>query len=378
MRRRSLPLSAALVVLIVLGSGCTADGSAPPAGGSTLLPTPTTTPTATPTSTPAAPPPTGTPAPAADLGPVLDSTALPTGEPPQVAYAFAAHPTFGGGDWELVLPGGSRHPFTETPALFSAHDDVVVNGFGTEGGFVVELFDGLGRLQHEQRGLCSYAMVTSPERDVVAWLQDDGSLVEQSADGSVDTRPVRVPGGPCGGAVAPVALNGPDLYVDGPRVAPSRISGPGEAVAIPQLRDLVDVALRGNLVGRLAGDDGCWGLLRADGVRRWRTCADRLSAFSPGGRHVLGTRGSVAYAGFRGLVVHGARTGRVEAQWSNLRGQRVSQIEWEDADHLLVVVHHAAVGWSVVRLGVDGTAEYAVPPVRTGDGEFAAFRLPMS
>ena len=57
--------------------------------------------------------------------------------------------------------------------------------------------------------------------------------------------------------------------------------------------------------------------------------------------------------------------------------QRVTQVEGEDAEHLLVVVRNPAVGWSVVRLAVDGTAEYAVTPVRTG-AEFAPFRLQLS
>jgi hypothetical protein len=148
-------------------------------------------------------------------------------------------------------------------------------------------------------------------------------------------------------------------------------------VRIPQLSDLVDVSRRGNLIGRLVDDPGCWGLLREDGHRRWRTCADRLVSFAPDGRHVLGSRGSVGNTGFHGLVVHGSRNGRVEAQWADPPHQRVTQVEWEDAGHVLVVVRNAAVGWSVVRLGVDGSAEYAVAPVRTG-AEFPPFRLPMS
>jgi len=366
MDRRFLTL---LATLAVLTCGCQGDRSAASAAGEVE------TTTAAPT-TAAAGGPTAQPTPAVGTGPVLDAAALPTGAPPKVAYAFARHPTFGGGHWELVRPDGSRHPFTENPALFAAYDDVVVNGYGTEGGFVVELFDGRARLQHEQRELCSYALVTTPDRGIAAWLQNDGSLVEQYADGSLSTRPIELPGGPCGG-VDPVALNGPILYVDGPELVPMMISGPQQGVRIPQLSDLVDVSRRGNLIGRLRDEDRCFGLLRDDGHRRWRTCADRLVSFAPDGRHVLGTKGSVELAGFRGIVVHGPRNGRVEAEWANTRRQRVSQIEWEDAEHLLVVVRNSAVGWSVVRLGLDGSAEYAATPVRTGDGELAPFRLPM-
>jgi hypothetical protein len=364
---------ALLASLLVLATACRADGPSDPSGAPTASPiTPTTSstaPTATPTATP-------TPASAPPAGPVLDAAALPTGAPPRVAYAVSPHPTFGGGDWRLVRPGGATQPFGHVPALFAAYDDVVVNGFGTEAGLVVQLWAGDGSSVRELPPLCHFAVVSSPDRDQVAWLEED-SLVSVSSDGSVSTRPVRLPDGPCG-ADEPVAVNGPDLYVNGPKVAPSVVSGPGEPVRIPQLSELVDVSRRGNLVGRLRDEDACWGLLRADGQQRWRTCADRLVSFAPDGKHVLGTRGRAGDAGFDGLVVHGPRNGRVEAQWADAPHQQVSQVEWEDAGHLLVVVRNAAVGWSVVRLGLeDGSAEYAVAPVRTG-AEFPPFRLPMS
>ncbi len=172
----------------------------------------------------------------------LDAAGLPTGEPPQLAYAFAEHPVFGGGDWRLVRPDGSDRPFTETPALFAAYDDVIVNGYGTEGGFAVELFDGEAHRTHELPKLCHFALVTTPDRSLVAWLDDEGTLVEQSADGSLGTRPVRLPHGTCDDQ-DPVALNGPTLYVDGRKSPPMAISGPGEPVPLPAFRDLVDVSL---------------------------------------------------------------------------------------------------------------------------------------
>ena len=299
---------------------------------------------------------------------------LPTGPPPAVAYAFAEHRTFGGGDWLLVRPdGGSRRPFSESLGEFVAYDDVVVNGYGTEGGFEVELFDGRPHLEHEQGGLCHYGLVVTPDRGEVAYLQNDGSLVEQYADGSLSTRPVELPGGPCTGA-QPVALRGPKLYVDAPGTPPSVIAGPNHPSALRGFLDLADVSARGLLVGRLADDKHCSGLLRPTHGIRWRTCADRLVAFSPDGHHVLGT---LAGPEPRGVVVHHTRTGGIAASWPSAPRQRITQVEWEDDGHVLIVVHRREVGWSVVRLGVDGSAEYAVTPVRTG-GEFPPFRLQLS
>jgi hypothetical protein len=346
-------------LLLLLSTGCQGESDDDPEAGPVA---PSTSATA-----PATPTPTQGP-------PLLDAAALPTGAPPRLAYAFAKHPTFGGGDWRLVRPDGSTQPFGPFPALFAVYDDRVVNGYGTEGGFVVQLLAGDGSPVAELPKLGHFALVTTPHRDRVAWLDNGDNLVTVSTDGSVDTRRVRLPHGSRDDQ-DPVALNGPTLYVDGRKSAPMAISGPGEPVPLPAYSDLVDVSAGGNLAGRLADDPHCWGLLWKGAELRWRTCADRLVSFAPDGRHVLGTVGTVDY---RSIVVHGLRTGRVEAQWTNAPRQWVTQVEWEDAAHLLVVVHNPAVGWSVVRLGVDGTAEYAVSPVRTGGAEFAPFRLQLS
>jgi hypothetical protein len=361
MDRRSLAtLAAALAVLV---TGCQADRTEPPAAGEVAA---STAPTG-----PAAP----TAAPTSNEGPVLDAADLPTGDPPRVAYAFSEHPTFGGGDWRLVRTDGNTQPFGHNPGSFTAYDDVVVNGYGTEGGLVVELWSGDGSSVRSLPPLCHFSVVATPDRNRLAWLEDD-SLVTVASDGSIDSRPVVLPHGPCGDDL-PVALSDALLYVDTAQGVPIAVTPRGWKITFPALRGLADVSARGNLVGQLAQSPRCWGLLRVGVDLRWRTCSDRLVSFAPDGRHVLGTEGSVADTSFRGVVVHGSHGGRVVARWATSGRQRVAQVEWEDAEHLLVVVRNPAVGWAVVRLGLDGSAEYAVAPVRTG-ADFAPFRLPMS
>jgi hypothetical protein len=300
------------------------------------------------------------------------AAALPPDPAPRVPYAAAQHPVFGGGDWRLVRPTGTTSAFAESTGAFIAFEDVVVNGFGTEGGFVVQLYDGTPVLEHEQAGLCHDRLLTTPERDEVAWLQDDGSLVELHDTGSVDTRPVELPGGPCG-AAQPAALRGPKLYVDGPHASPSVIAGPNHPGRIRLLSGLADVSGRGLLAGRLASDPTCSGLLRPRHGVRWETCADRLTSFSPDGHHLLGLVGVEP----RDVVVHHVRTGRVTARWPQGSWTRVAQVEWEDAGHLLAVVRERGVGWSIMRLGVDGAAQRAVGPLRSG-AEFPPYRLQLS
>jgi hypothetical protein len=65
------------------------------------------------------------------------------------------------------------------------------------------------------------------------------------------------------------------------------------------------------------------------------------------------------------------------ATWQGAGGDAptIVQTVWEDDEHALAVVW-AAGEWSIVRFGVDGSSEYAVPPVPGEDGQRAAFTLP--
>ena len=57
------------------------------------------------------------------------------------------------------------------------------------------------------------------------------------------------------------------------------------------------------------------------------------------------------------------------------RGRSATYFEevWEDAEHVLVVTFQAG-RWAVVRLGVDGSMEYAVAP-RSGSDVRSPFQL---
>jgi hypothetical protein len=57
------------------------------------------------------------------------------------------------------------------------------------------------------------------------------------------------------------------------------------------------------------------------------------------------------------------------------RTRSLRELTWEDSTHLLGVLR-AGGTWSIVRIGVDGTVEYAVPPVPAAN-EFPAFTLPV-
>ena len=99
---------------------------------------------------------------------------------------------------------------------------------------------------------------------------------------------------------------------------------------------------------------------------RWRTCDNRFSDISPGNAHVLGLPAYGDGFGPTVLDVLATADGSVARTFrSPTRGAVTTYFDevWEDAEHVLVVTY--SVGeWAIVRLGVDGSMEYAVPPRR--------------
>ncbi len=111
------------------------------------------------------------------------------------------------------------------------------------------------------------------------------------------------------------------------------------------------------------------------GELRWQTCDHRLLDVAPDGRHVLGITGP-SRAGRAKAVSFFDRTGQLVGEWQRPAGARIEDVRWEDGAHALAVVQDAQ-GWSVVRVGLDGSTEYAVAPVAVGP-DYAPFRLPLS
>ena len=305
--------------------------------------------------------------------PLVESGTLPVGAAPKLAYAFAEHATFGGGDWQLVRPDGSRQPLPHQPGQLVAYADRAVNGYATEGGFVVEVLDRRGRVVDGASGLCAFGLVADSRRDRVAWLED-GSLVTLDRGRDPTRGPLELPPLACG-RLAPVALDAGRLVVDAGRSSPPYSLSPGRHPrALHGLR-LVTDAGSGRLVGLLERPRGCSALTGRHGQRRWETCDHRLLELAPDGRHVLGSQGP-RWAGRARVVSIFTAAGELAAQWARPAGATIGDLRWEDSGHVLVVVHEAA-GWSLVRLGVDGAVEYAVAPLPLEAVDSQALRLPI-
>ncbi|WP_322921212.1 hypothetical protein [Nocardioides renjunii] len=116
-------------------------------------------------------------------------------------------------------------------------------------------------------------------------------------------------------------------------------------------------------------DTGSCSAMLRDWRVRWRTCDNRFSDVSPDNRHVLGLPAYGDGFGPTTLDLLATRDGSVVRSFTADRGGRSAVYfdeVWEDRTHVLVVTFQAG-RWAVVRLGVDGSMEYAVAPRRAPD-----------
>ncbi len=165
---------------------------------------------------------------------------------------------------------------------------------------------------------------------------------------------------------------GCSVVVNGARRAEYTTSH-GIADRVPHVRQVTTG--RGRLLGGVTSvsDTGSCSALMRDLRVRWRTCDDQLSDISPDHRHVLGTPAYADGFGPTVLRVLSTRDGSVITSFTAARdGRSATYFDevWEDATHVLVVTYQAGE-WAVVRLGVDGSMEYAVAP-RAGSSDLRA------
>jgi hypothetical protein len=141
-----------------------------------------------------------------------------------------------------------------------------------------------------------------------------------------------------------------------------------------------------NMVGELAAgitevkDDlsTCSDVVRIEdpkATRLWSTCDYRFDSFSSDGKHLL-AKGSVGSGiGESQLAVLDAETGKVQLDLRTVDQAFIySSVVWEDDSHVLAIVFEKGQ-WAILRIGLDGSREYAVPPV-DGEDVDSPFALP--
>ena len=170
--------------------------------------------------------------------------------------------------------------------------------------------------------------------------------------------------------------NGCAIVVNGPHRT-FYTSSHGIVDTVPHLRRTTTG--RGRWLGGITSvnDFGsCSAMLRTWRVK-WRTCDNQLADISPGNQHVLGTPAYADGFGPTALDVLSTADGSVEQSFTAARnGSSATYFDevWEDREHVLVVTYQDGK-WAVVRLGIDGSMEYAVAPRAGSMDTWAPFQL---
>jgi hypothetical protein len=316
----------------------------------------------------------------------LPTSGLPVGDPPAIPYASASTPEFGEGDWRLQRPDGTSLALPRlTWSAWAPMGDGAIGMAGTEAGPELQQVAGTGDVR--SRLVQHFGLEVSPDHEIVGWLGDHGRTRVVEGGGTRSLSMPRVAHGaklsaiwgkgtcqeqdPEGGGCTVFVQRRGHVWASTSHGTVSRVR--------PMLR-VADVNRNGRVIGQVSRPSSdrpaCWGVFRPSGHRVFRTCDYYLDAFSPDGHRVLAERSQPRWWSVRRFAVLG-RDGHVVASWTFDAGRHrsLSQLTWEDPHHLLgVLMAHGQ--WGLVRIGTDGSVEYAGPTVPVTD-EFTPFNLPV-
>lgn len=236
----------------------------------------------------------------------------------------------------------------------------------------------------------SGGFVTSPGGAVVAFAEPDGTPVVVQDGGSQWYEMPKVPAGAVvaavrgadckeqspGGGGCTVFLNS---LGNRPKTWMSSSHGLVDA-ASAHIRNLADVSTSGRVAGISEHHTDlttCSEVRGTDDQLVWRTCDNRFESFSPDGSRLLATNGIGDGLGDNQLDVFDARSGDPVVRYRVADGGAITWMRWEDDAHVLAVVFDEGV-WGIVRVGLDGQVEVAVPPVKAkgADPTNSPFLLP--
>lgn len=246
------------------------------------------------------------------------------------------------------------------------------------------------------------SLVASEDRGLGAFTRSDGNVIIIEDEGRAVTEVAVVTSSGTGTLQAPIAVRGqncagPDadcvvlvhaeVSAQSDGTSPRTWSiAPGKP-AVPAPTDIgavAAVAPNGYTAGKIRtiedGDGACAGVANAEGSILWETCKDRMIAFSPNSELVLATTSAYFGSGEHELTVFDAATGAERLRLETAKNVGIYEMVWEDDSHVLAVVsdwkidseteEHTSKRWAVLRIGVDGTRAYAVPPMSGRDDDY--------
>jgi hypothetical protein len=375
----NLGLGSAVLAATLLLAGCgdaTSSGSG--ADETTTSPSPTvSSTTATPgpsESSPTEDGPKGQPG-------VLNMEGLAQGEPPRVPY-LAADPDSDA--WSLVEPDGTRRALERRYDAFATIGEGAVATASVDDVSVSVVLDAdLHEISRAENP--SGTIAVTPEGLIAGWLGAEGRphVVEDGGAQEFDLPQVQG-----AGSLAALISDGPTcqeghggngcaafVNSEDASKAWSAVSH-GLVDRVPGVIAVGDVTTDGAMVAMtsIADEGSCWGRFQVWKRKpAWETCDYTLFDFSPSGERILA--GPPYLDGFgQGMAAVLDDDGEEVASWHSAGQAALLDTVWEDDDHVLAMVWQDDA-WAVLRLGLDGSVELAVPPVDDRDGQ-TPFVLP--
>lgn len=377
-----------LVTAVLVLAACAGSDEPEPDTSASPSPSPSASASDSPSTEPsdsASPSPSGTTGSVPEQ--VFDVGGLERGDPPAVAYARLAHGSDGNPSGGVIhAPDGATTPLPPYALTDFAPlgDQWVVAMYDpatdTESVYVLA-----ANGDHSESWAVSGGLGVSPRGRVVAWTGTDGTVYTAHAgSGEVLTMPAI----PARGPYRTVGVTSEDckegrsspagctVFVNTQRRPRAyATTSHGLVDVVPGLRGADTSAARWVGGIRSISDDGsCSRMLR--GFRQvWATCDNTLGPISPDTRTLVGLPAYLDGFGPTELDLLSLADGTPVASWTS-SGSSATYFDtsWEDSGHLLVTTFQRN-RWAIVRLGLDGSMDYAVAPVRAPDLRMQ-FRLP--
>lgn len=295
---------------------------------------------------------------------VLDVSDLDTGARPEVPWAERTSRTMmtiHGRTTDTPAPGEGPMTFAPMGSGYVVQRGSLLKWIGSDGT--------PGRRTWRSGGLAvsagGEAVAFTGRRGRVTVIDSEGDRVLRmpSVPTRRGTRPVGVTGEDC---KEDETGNGCTVFVNSnarPRSWHTTSHGIVERLPVRQV-----TTVRGRWVGGITSvsDTGTCNVMMRNLRAKWRSCDNRFSAISPDNRHVLGLPAYGDGLGPTTLDVLDLRTGAVVRSWTaDRRGASATYVDqmWEDPEHILIETYQAD-RCAIVRLGLDGSMEYAAPPRR--------------
>jgi len=296
---------------------------------------------------------------------VLDVSDLETGAPPSVAWAERVNAkltTIHGPDGNTPVRDGDLRAFAPMGSGYVVQQGTTVRWIAADGTPGAKTWRSGSGLAVSARG---GAVAFAGPRGRVTVIDSEGDRVLRMA-------PV-----PARGSTAAAGVAGEDCKEDGTSNGCTVfVNSLVEPVSwLTSSHGIVDTArfqqvstVRGRWLGGITKitDTGTCNAMKRNVRTKWTTCRNRFSDIAPGNRRVIGLPAYGDGFGPTTLDVLEVRTGARVRSWTAARnGQSAAYFGelWEDPDHVLIETFQAN-RCAIVRLGVDGSMEYAVAPRR--------------